>query len=222
MRASDRAGRRRAGVLAGAALFAAALVACNALTGLSDYERVQCTGLVCDGGADPDVFAPDGSPDGGVDARVDAEGTLPVSWAAWPMPNYDAGPETSTPVSYQPTAGGVFDGVTRLAWQDPIPPGSVNVTLADARRICSGEWRLPSRIELVTLLDLSQGGAKIHPTFAGAPGARHWTFSEVRPVDPANRRYWSVDFGNGGLAQLGQNETAAVRCVRRLPADGGT
>jgi hypothetical protein len=217
--------RRIVSALAGVVVVPAAVVACNDIIGLSDYKRVECTGLVCaDSGALFDGPLVD-SGDGGTDPTVDASGTHPVRWAAWPMPNYVIpGADATTnpnPMSYSKFDGGVLDNVTKLVWAQPMPAEAANRSFADATAFCeklpNGPWRLPSRIELVTLLDLSKdGAAKIDATFAGTPASAHWTSSEVRPFG-RDRKYWVVDFGEGGLAQLEETSRAAVRCVKDGP-----
>jgi len=203
------------------------VLACNAIIGISDYKRGECNGGgICGDGGEPfDGSAADARTDGGPEVKADASGTQPVSWAAWPMPNYDAGtPIDNAPMAYDEVANqGWMDRITKLVWRHPMPQGSENVTYARALEICASPWRLPSRIELVTLLDLSQPGAKIDPVFKtpepGTPQGAHWTFSEVRPFGgDAGRAHWVVDFAEGGLAK--RDETgglAAVRCVK-----GGT
>ncbi len=212
--------------LAGVVAVPAAMIACNDIIGLSDYQRVECTGLVCDGGGLPDtstIDATDGTDGGG---RGDASGTQPVRWAAWPMPNYvppDASPDSvDNPLSYSATTGGFVDDVTGLVWAHPMPSEAGSpMPFEQAKALCdrlpNGPWRLPSRIELVTLLDLSkQGTAKIAATFEGTLPVAHWTSSEVRPFEP-ERQYWVVDFGSGGLAKLHAGTSAAVRCVKDRP-----
>jgi hypothetical protein len=206
-------------------------LACNGLIGLSDFDRVECTGGRCgDGGASFDATLVDG-PDGALDAApVDAAGMKPVSWAAWRMPNYDAGTDaTDNPMSYSPTgdAVGVRDDVTSLVWRHPMPAEAASKTFDDAQKLCAsltpGSWRLPSRIELVTLLDLGQASSKpkIDPVFQSpAPGtslSKYWTFSEVRSlpgVATDGRSYWVVDFLSGGVDKLPESAPAAVRCVK--------
>ena len=105
-----------------------------------------------------------------------------------------------------------------------MPPDAANKTYEDALKLCAAPWRLPSRIELVTLLDHSRTGAKINAAFAGALQAPHWTSSEVRIrldnnvpalVDPP--QFWVVDFDKGGLDKRDPASTAAVRCVKDEP-----
>ena len=201
------------------------VVACNGIIGLSDYTRGECSGGgVCGDGGLTDTLLGDGSPDVKIDAKTDASGTLPVSWAAWPMPNYDAGtPIDNSPMGYDPIANqGFEDRITGLVWRHPMPTSEL-VSYQKALEICSGEWRLPSRIELVTLLDLGQSGAKIDPVFkvdAGTVQGAYWTFSEVRSVfrefgSDGERKHWVVDFGTGGLDKRDEGGQAAVRCVKK-------
>jgi len=210
-------------VLAGACVTSLVL-ACNGIIGLSDCRGGECSGGgVCGDAGGFDVSVVGASDGGASDAMVDASGTLPVSWAAWPMPNYDAGGTTDNPMGYTAvTDQGWQDNVTKLVWRHPMPVEANNATYEQALQICAAPWRLPSRIELVTLLDLSQSGARVNPVFKSpSPGMQqgaHWTFSEVRPFDPAKREHWVVDFGGGGLAKRAElGDAAAVRCVK-----GGT
>jgi len=200
-------------------------LACNGIIGLSDYTRAECSGgAVCGDGGGPELLV-DGGPDANVpDAKVDAAGARPVSWAAWPMPNYDAGTPVDNPMGYDAVVGqGLEDRVTTLVWRHPMPDPA-QVSYQRALEICSGEWRLPSRIELVTLLDLGQPGAKIDPAFkteSGTAQGVYWTFSEVRSVfrpfgADGKREHWVVDFsGVGGLLKRDESGGEAyVRCVK--------
>ncbi|MCW5836996.1 MAG: DUF1566 domain-containing protein [Labilithrix sp.] len=218
--AASSARRRVLFALAGASVMPLAL-ACNGIIGLSDYTRGECSGgELCEDVVDPDA-GPDVQQDSEApDVKTDASGTLPVSWAAWPVPNYDAGGATDNPMAYQAVANqGFEDTITKLVWRHPMPSGSDSATYEQALEICSGPWRLPSRIELVTLLDLSaSSGAKASDVFKttapAMPRSVHWTFSEVRPFDPVKREHWVVDFDRGGLAKREEADSAAVRCVR--------
>ena len=74
------------------------------------------------------------------------------------------------------------------------------------------DWRLPTRIELVSLVDFSRRDPAIDPdvfqdTFAGP----FWTASLVSG-DPSAR--WVVDFSVGDTDQIGATSGGAVRCVR--------
>jgi hypothetical protein len=201
----------------------ALVVACNGLIGLDDFERVECTGGKCDGGGiEGGGFdgGGDATPDGPVNV-VDAAGTLPVSWAHFRMPNYpqDGGPDANL-MSYEPTTGGVHDKVSGLVWREPIAEKGPH-SFDDAKAICeaapSGPWRLPSRIELVTLLDLTQGSPSIDKaTFPSTEAIAYWTSSVVRDTSGApTNQIWTVDFGGSpGVDQTDATGTAGVRCIK--------
>jgi hypothetical protein len=198
-----------------------AFVACNSIIGLTDFEKTQCPGARCtDDGGFPDVFI-EGSTDGGPDAHVDAKGADPVSWAQWPMPNYGEGGVGQPPRPPVLTLIGdtVTDGVTQLVWHSTLVAGDFGVTQADGecKKLANGPWRVPKRIELVTLLDYSASRPFIDRSkFIAFPLSRVWTTSEVRPftVGRVDQPYWVVNFDNGAVEPLEGNLTARVLCVR--------
>jgi hypothetical protein len=190
------------------------LFACSNIIGLDDYEKVVCTGLVCDGGTDArrDVQTEDAP------STLDASGTSPVQWPRFKIPNYpqDGGP-TENRASYSGDAGSIQDNVSKLVWREPVETGLY--TFEEARAKCAsitagGRWRLPSRIELVTLLDLRRTPA-IDPMFASTESIPYWTSSEVRPY--TERRRWIVSFTSvAGPDTRNENEKAGVRCIKDL------
>jgi hypothetical protein len=212
---------RRLAALGGAALVASGLVACNAIIGLNDFEKGQCAGARCDGGAEPDTYVPPEA--GGPDAQVDGgKGADPVSWARWKMPNYDGGADAALlPLSYSgPTNGEITDLVTKLPWRDTFLPGEYSQSEAVAACAALGAWRLPKRIELVTLLDFARPDPfKINEKFGAPPLSPVWTSSEVRPfVGGDQQRYWAVNFGTGEvLDSLPGTTKIKVLCVKAKP-----
>lgn len=212
-----------------ASLFAVpALLACNALIGLDEFDKVPdpCRGAACEDASVEDVFVPDAEAD-----RVTPPGADPVSWADWPMPNskLDAGTDAPNPIAYQVIDDTeVQDTVTGLIWRRRVVGDGfgTELTQEQARAECKklGSWRLPKRIELVTLLSHGQGRPFIdRGTFVDFPSSTVWTSSEVRkavlPSDPPSsaivpNRYWTVDFRVGAVAQLDGNEPAKVLCVK--------
>jgi hypothetical protein len=229
--ARSKPARRRLAYAVTVALAVPSALACNALVGLDEYTKVVCTGGTCDGGVPDvlsyqDVVTEASKPDG---RAPDAGGTKPVSWANFHMPNYDAGPLTDNRMSYTATDGGFVDDVNSLVWQEPIVETAA-VTYSAAQQVCAsltggGRWRLPTRIELVTLLDLNNGPPAIAREFASTQPAAYWTSSEVRPFGGINpRKHWTVVFA-GGADVLGSAEEdtpdvpggkAGVRCIRDL------
>ncbi len=214
--------------LASALVIPLGIFACNGIIGLDDYERVQCTGLVCDGGNRFDGPSIDAATDGNR-SEGGGQGTDPVSWARWRMPNYvlpDAGSSEvldNPPDLTGPNGPEITDNTTQLVWRSTVEPVGNNVPLADARKACGdlsarerAGWRLPKRIELVTLLDYGHAPPFIDRSkFADFPRARVWTSSEVRPIDNALPKFWIVNFDTGEVAQEAASERiAAVLCVK--------
>lgn len=206
-----------------------AMIACNAIVGIDDFRKGECETVPCappDGGPDnivPDNIVPDSRPDTAPDAPP---GVGPVSWAQFPMPNYKIGVDASAPrpLDYQVnTSDEVTDKVTGRVWRRAVIgnlPGedlTPEQGIEKCKLIPFGPWRLPKRIELVTLL--SHGGAKPFidtSIFTGVPADVVWTSSEVRPF---NGKYWAVDFNTGALVQLEPKlpEFAKVLCVKDGP-----
>jgi hypothetical protein len=208
-------------VVAPAAAVALGALACNSIVGLSDFERGECPGARCD------VGQFDGGVDAGADADLDARadvtrGADPVSWARWEMPNYSyAGPDGSVlPRQPEYTIAGetVSAKFTRLTWRRAPLDG--DFTLEDARAACEaltedGPWRLPKRIELVTLLDYGRPKPHIDTDAFRVANVRVWSSSEVRPfVGGPEQKYWHVNFDNGAVDVQEAKHSAKALCVR--------
>jgi hypothetical protein len=199
-----------------------ALVACNSIIGLSDFEKGQCAGARCtDDGGLPDQVV-EGGTDGSRDAAPDVRGADPVSWAQWVMPNYgpnDAGLPISSPPLVANGDGTVTDTVTMLVWRSTLAPS--DPTAGQVQGVCAalpnGPWRAPKRIELVSLLDYSQKSPFIDRTkFTDINNFRVWTTSEVRPfvVGKPDQAYWVVNFETGAVEPLEGDKAAKALCVR--------
>ena len=116
------------------------------------------------------------------------------------------------------TVGVVVDKVTNLKWQQTIDGAAFS--WPDARAFCSGltlaggGWRLPTRIELVSIVDFTSANPVIDlRAFPGTPQARFWTASPVAG-EPSNA--WAIDFafGNGLNYSAPTFTSYRVRCVR--------
>jgi hypothetical protein len=229
MARSDRSARRRLAALIAFGLAVPAVAACNALIGLDDFEKVQCAGSQCnDAGADVDSGRVDGSSDARIDVNdFDGGGTEPVTWAKWPMPNFDGeagaiAPAIPNPHSYAISGDGrsVEDKVTNLTWEQAGDAGAGASTLKtydEAVAYCAAlepeKWRVPKRIELVTLLDFSRGAKRFDVAFGGE-GGNYWSASEKRPFSATNPEHWIVDFDKGFVTGRAKADRAFVRCVR--------
>jgi hypothetical protein len=150
-------------------------------------------------------------------------------WACWPMPNPAS---TALPNRASTTDLGemVHDDVTCLDWQKTAPSGTY--TWDQALAYCDGltlsghdDWRLPTRIELASIVDFTQSPAIDRASFPGAPGGFHKTASDwiltIRQAGAgAGRDYaWAFNVSDGIVSNAYSKATAsALRCVR----GGGT
>ncbi len=210
-----------AGVVAGVSL--AFLAACNVVLGLGDYEKVDADGGAADAATEADVvFVPDAP----IDAPIDVEaGSYDPgrAWAKWKMPNplNDAG--YPNPMTYDAggDSGAVFDNVTKLEWESVGTRTATAANVTEAHQYCAtlaatnfaavNDWRLPTRIELVTLLDYTRTtGATIDPVFTNAPADSFWSASPSGEPTPTNT--WRVDFSTAEVRPLPPS-SARVRCV---------
>ena len=122
------------------------------------------------------------------------------------------------PQSYDTkTPGVVVDRVTGLMWQRNLP--NKFFTFADAGPECERlalaghhDWRLPSRIELVSLIDTTRTQPSINQeAFPGTPSDWFWT-SSLAVDDPSSA--WYVYFYFGYPKTDDMTSQFSVRCVR--------
>ena len=118
------------------------------------------------------------------------------------------------PASYTANADGtVTDAVTGLTWE-----GAVTDTAymqPDAVAHCAakgGAWRLPTRLELVSLVDytIAAPGPTINAVFANTPATVFWTASAYYG-DVGDE--WDVGFDEGYSDYGILNQSNLVRCV---------
>jgi hypothetical protein len=129
------------------------------------------------------------------------------------------------PAQYDTTSvsGVVIDQVTGLWWQQSVPTnvlGYVIGTQADALTYCAHlnlggycDWRLPTRIELVSIVDFTQIDPAINGSaFPNTPLTFFWTASTYTPSPGSG---WVVNFADGHtyFAYLSA-AYPAFRCVR--------
>lgn len=195
------------------------LVACQAVIGLDHFKKddKDCDFKDCsvppddsglDGGAIPDAPDPFN------------EASALHRWVAWKMPNPpDAETDANVALYDVPVEAGVDGGkilvvkdlVTNLQWMVTSGP---QLALIDAQNFCTGlgnDFRLPTRIELLSLWDYTRSNPAFAPVFSGAGGA-YWTQS---PGLPDKTTAWIVDFGlQGGATRQKVENDALVRCVR--------
>ena len=144
----------------------------------------------------------------------------PEAWATWPMPNAQL-PGLANPQSYDTTSNRlvVTDLVTNLMWQRDVE--NTFVPFDDAQRACAAlrlighdDWRLPSRIELISLLDMARTQPSINTeAFPNAPPEWFWT-STTASDDPTSA--WYVYFYAGYPKTDSKGNRFSYRCVRSV------
>ncbi len=112
----------------------------------------------------------------------------------------------------------VLDSVTGLKWQRQVTPGAM--TYADAVKYCGTQqldaatgWRLPTLLELFSIVDYGRYSPAITPSFTMPPsGEQFWT-STPSAATAGNR--WVVHFADGGATIDGEQELnpSQTRCV---------
>jgi hypothetical protein len=142
----------------------------------------------------------------------------PNAWAGWMMPN-PVHSGLPNPASYTVSASGshVTDNVTGLIWQRNVEARSF--TWDGAKQYCAcmtidgvGGWRLPSRVELVSLADWTAANPSIDPNaFPDTPSVSFWSSSVFR-IDSGLG--WLIYFGNGHTSYADMGYTYRARCVR--------
>ena len=220
MAPSERRVKRGFLIVGGALGIAAA--ACNALVGLDAFEKNDCAHCT-DAGSDANASdAP--TSDAPPPPVPIPDGAAAVSWAQWPMPSPEAGPNL---FSYTRNAdGSVTDKRTGLVWltgfTSPFTPGDdvtkgFDLARAHCRSLSDAgtTWRLPTRIELVTLIDYSTHAPALDPVFAmGLSGGWYWSASVVRPV-ALPYRFWAVNFTTGEVSDTAPNDPRTALCVKQ-------
>ncbi|MGD0677088.1 MAG: DUF1566 domain-containing protein [Polyangiaceae bacterium] len=191
--------------------------ACNEVLGIRDPED-----QIWDGGALEGGEFTSSTTNGSVSsAALIQDGAAPGSagtWANWPMPNP---PSTGlpNPQTYDTSMPGIVaDKVTGLEWQMTVDSNTHD--WSDAMSYCSsvtlagGGWRLPTRIELVSILDYTAISPAIDTNaFPGTPPGGYWSSSQFAGLGSSA---WVVSFGFG--TSLVFNDLVSskydVRCVR--------
>jgi hypothetical protein len=170
------------------------------------------------GGADQGGAAQGGNNEGGAGGQA-PEPQVFNPWALWHMPN-PASAHLPNPSSYDTTtAGVVVDKVTGLIWQRDVP--SSTYSWADAKSYCANlvlagfkDWRLPSRIELVSLIDFTIANPGPTIDAAAFPNASNATFWTASARSLYTDEAWYIQFTNGFAFYDTMDVTYAARCVR--------
>jgi len=112
--------------------------------------------------------------------------------------------------------GTIIDNVTALMWQSPGAP--TTMSQSDASAYCEGlglaghdDWRLPTKIELLSIVDYYKFNPAISAIFQATQAADYWT-STVR----SGRIFWYVNFNDGAADYYYHvvDDLLWVRCLR--------
>jgi hypothetical protein len=200
-------------VLAGlAAAGLAGAAGCNLLIGLQHGlpEGSGGAGATSTGSGGASGASTSSASSGGACVPPDA-GTGQIcdrTWAQWkPKPSsfHDNGDLTVT------------DATTGLTWQKSYATGK---TWQDAKAYCAGlplaghcDWRLPTRIELSTLVDDTAKTAPLVSAVFDAEPNVYWTASPL--FGSAGASAWAINFQNGlDMPKSAVTSSFDVRCVR--------
>jgi len=164
--------------------------------------------------------------EGGSDGSAGMPGDRNPVWALWPMPN-PASTRLPNPHRYERTlvAGDVvvLDLVTNLTWEHHDNGVFAVRDQAGAQAYCDSvtfagydDWRLPTIIELVSIVDFTRNAPAIDPiAFAGTP-----SFAVFFAATPGlgSSSNWSVYVHDGTTtifdAILDPGAQTLARCVR--------
>ena len=148
-------------------------------------------------------------------SRLDCERSecLSREVASWPMPNSVRLPLPNSPRLVAPEVEGeVHDELTGLVWQQVF---SELTDYEGATEFCDQlgqDWRLPTRIELISLVDHTRVPSIDPKFFPDTPQDYFWTSS---PLPEVSGSRYSVYFGIGETASgIEQQVGAHARCVR--------
>ena len=141
---------------------------------------------------------------------------------AWPTPRFTIN------LLFDTGDGTITDNLTGLIWMrnaNAFGPRTWDQALSDANGLKSGglvhdgskegDWRLPNRKELESLLDCGSNAPALpalHP-FTGVQSSPYWSSTSVVNSTSA----WNVNFNLGGVYMTDKSTTFLVWCVRGGP-----
>jgi hypothetical protein len=135
--------------------------------------------------------------------------------AGWELQDGDFQPNAQTFVASANDE--VTDKTTGLVWQRGDDGKTYDQ--ASAMQHCASfksaeaatGWRLPSVVELMTLIDNNVDNPSIDPSFMGAQSTNYWT---ATPTATVKMLAWTVKFDFGEVIPLLMTSSLPVRCVR--------
>lgn len=153
-------------------------------------------------------------------AGIEDPHPLNPEWANWSMPN-PQGSGLPNLATYAISADKTFvtDKVTHLIWQREIALGTytwedANTYCADLVRGGFDDWRLPTAIEVISLVDFTKatpGPTIDQVAFPMTASDWFWTATQSAALDT---RAWFVNFRTGETNANDRSAKFPVRCVR--------
>jgi len=126
-------------------------------------------------------------------------------------------PVAHTGTRYTVNTDTVVDKFTGLTWQRN--PATTQRDFTGAKTYCQNVslggvtgWRLPSRNELLTVVDVTVGTVAVDTTVFGIPATVNYFWSAS--IDPISSNPWFIAFREGGVTFADPIAAAGVRCVR--------
>jgi formylglycine-generating enzyme required for sulfatase activity len=145
-----------------------------------------------------------------------ADDAAPNAWASWPLSEPTTENETNSQ-AFTVDDDVATDDVTKLVWQRHSPIETF--TWPEAKQYCAclslaghEDWQLPSRMELVSIVDYTKLNPSIDEgAFPDTPFEWFWSASALAGAD----RYWYVAFFDGDTHAASPEQEYRARCVRR-------
>jgi hypothetical protein len=143
-------------------------------------------------------------------------------WAEWPVPNSSVdSPPAPNLQSYTDNGDGtITDNVTKLMWQKTY--AGATATWTNAVLNCEllslaghQDWRLPTVIELSSIIDFTLGPPKIPINatyFVGMKNFNYWTSTPAAGTSPPQA--WTVEFYEGQAYPDFETHADGYICVR--------
>ena len=185
----------------------------------SEMTMIEDSGSAAPGDAGPPPVATSPHPPlyrtAVVTCATDTTQDLQCPVAGWPLQDGDFQPNAQALA--KTASDEVTDKTTGLIWQQGDDGNTY--TYNDAIQHCSTfqsaeastGWRLPSVVELMTLINSGVDLPSIDPSFSGAQSNNYWTST---PTASANMLSWTVKFDFGEIIPLLADSSLPVRCVR--------
>jgi hypothetical protein len=169
-----------------------------------------------DGAASDAVDATDDTAAAGdaLDAGDAETALVDRQWAAWPLP-----PASPPLTQYEVVDDGVHDKLTGLVWQRV---GSRDLAFAEIEEYCprvdtggAKDWRLPTWIELLSIVDFGAAEPALPSVFASSRHARWW--SSTQDPTPWQGQLVVNQLGMVVRETIARPPLTSVRCVRGAP-----